>query len=156
MSNLETGDWERRPLHRNVGLLQNGFRSYLGGDFDSMAQMFTEDVVIHVNGYPDNPFTGDHRGREGLRFLFSTTKENQDEERWDVEDFAANDDFAVALVRMSGKREGRSASIPVVQVFRLKEGMCNEAWYVMPTEQFRPDQEYWGGMPLKFNPGRVQ
>jgi ketosteroid isomerase-like protein len=133
--------------HGNVAVLQAAFQAYQNGSLDAMQDMFAEDVVVHISGLPDSPFTGDHLGKEGLRDIFSLAKENQEEERWDVDGYTANDDYCVILCRISGKRQGRSGKIPVAQVFRMKpDGKCSEAWFLMGAEHHQPSQVYWAGV----------
>jgi ketosteroid isomerase-like protein len=128
---------------RNVNIFR-GFQAYVDGDFNAMQEMFAEDAVIHVSGATDSPFTGDHRGREDMRKIFTLAKEHQEKERWDVDGYNANDDYAVILARVSGSREGRSVVFPVVQVYGLgSDGKCSEAWFLMGTEYHQLSKEYW-------------
>jgi uncharacterized protein len=128
--------------HSNANLLRKGYDAYNKGDANQLADLFADDVVIHVQGR--SPLAGDHQGKNGLRFLFSTTKENVEEDSMNVQEVAANDDFAVAVLNTSGKRKGKKESANAVHVFRLEGGKVAEAWY-HTTEDY-PVEEFWQGV----------
>lgn len=50
----------------------------------------------------------------------------------------ANDDYAVALVRFSGERDGKALEDTGVQVFRITNGKISERWSY-PGDLYKTD-----------------
>jgi hypothetical protein len=134
-------DQATKDAHPHAQKLRKGFEAYAKGNLEEIAQMFHDDVKIHILS-ETSPFAGDHHGVQGLRQLFSNTRGQTEEDSWQVADLLVDDDYVVALTHMTGKRKGRFAGTKDVQVFRMKDGKVSEAWYIN-TDKEAPDAEFW-------------
>lgn len=114
--------------HPNVDLLRRGFEAFSNGDFDTLRDVFSEDVVFHVGG--NNPLAGDYKGiDEVFGFLGRLVEETGGTFSLDLHDVLANDEHGVALVRASAERQGkRLQDDNNANVFHIDNGRITEVW----------------------------
>ncbi|GIH93019.1 nuclear transport factor 2 family protein [Planobispora siamensis] len=127
--------------HPNVALLRDGFTAFAKGDLDHIRDvMFADGIVWHFPGR--NPLSGDYQGKDQVIRLFHRLFEETDgtfsAEPYEI---MASDDYATALVRLRGERNGRSLDTTGVNVFRQAGGKTVEAW-VYSGDQYTTD-EFW-------------
>ncbi len=100
-----------------------------------MAYLFHGDVVWHLPGR--HPMSGDHHGRdavlEAMRYFDGVNVE--------VHDVIASDEHAVALLRATGRREGKEYDALEVDVFHISDGKIAEFWSF--SEDQRVTDEFW-------------
>lgn len=134
-----------RERHPHAQKLRKGFQDYSRGDLGAIAGLFSDNASIHILS-DTSPFAGVHKGKDGLRKLFEGTRGALQEERWDVEDLIVNDDYAVAITRMSGTKKGgrKSGGTVDVQVFRLRNNQVTKAWYINDDDSLN-DRDFWAG-----------
>ena len=128
--------------HPNVERLRKGYQAFSTGDLDLLRnEIFAEDVVFHVTG--NNPLAGEYKGiDEVFGFFGRLVQETGGTLKLELHDALANDEHAVALVRISGERNGKSIAQNAVHVFHMNaEGKATEQWN-FPEDSNEID-EFW-------------
>ena len=128
------------PEHPNTALLRKGYEAFAKGDMAILTELFSENVVWHTPG--SNPLSGEHRGRDAVFAMFARIAElSGGTLRIEVHDVLANDEHAVALVRMMASRQGRQLNLLEAAVYHISNGKATEAWS-LPYDQ-RVSDEFW-------------
>jgi ketosteroid isomerase-like protein len=127
--------------HVNEELVREGYARFATGDVEALkSQYFAPDIVWHFPGH--NPFSGDVDGVDAvLGWLGRSVQATGGTFRIDIHDVVANDEHAVALVRATAQRDGKSLDDNSVQVFHIADGKVTEVW-TYPTDQEAADA-FW-------------
>jgi ketosteroid isomerase-like protein len=126
--------------HPNLDLMRRGYAAYVGGDMDTINELFADDVVWHVAGR--SPIAGDYRGKQEVFGFFSRLQEmSQGTSTLEVHDLLASDDHGVAIVLESATRNGRTFQGQATHVLHLRDGKVTEFWDAH-TDQNASD-EFW-------------
>ena len=113
--------------HPNAELLAAGYAAFGRGDMAALKDYFAEDVMWHQPGR--NTLSGDYRGLDAVLGLFGRTfEETQGTFRSTPYEIVAGDEYAVALVDVSGERKGRSLRDQQAHVVRVRDGRVVESW----------------------------
>jgi ketosteroid isomerase-like protein len=115
--------------HPNVARLKKGYDAFASGDLDTLRDLFADDILWHVPG--NNPLAGDYKGQdEVFGFFAKIAQETGGTFKLELHDVLANDEHAVALVRLSAERNGkRLDGEPGVNVLHVNaEGKTTEFW----------------------------
>jgi uncharacterized protein len=127
--------------HPNEELVRRGFEAFGTGDMAALDRLFAEDIVWHFPG--TSAVSGDFRGKaEVLGWLSKNAELSGGTLRVEPHDILANDEHAVALIRVTAQRGGKSLDDQSVQVFHIRDGKVTEAW-LNPTDQQASD-DFWG------------
>lgn len=127
--------------HPNAELFRKGYTAFQKGDLDGVRALFAPDIVWHVPG--NNHFSGDYRGVDTTLELFmKNMQETEGTFKVEVHDILANDEHAVALAVVSGKRQGKSLSDRYTHVAHVKGGRITESW-IYGEHQDQVDA-FWG------------
>jgi ketosteroid isomerase-like protein len=111
----------------NEDLLRQGYDAFGRGDMEWLTEHFADDIVWHVPG--QNPFAGDHRGKEAIFALFAKQMElTGGSLRLEIHDVLANDEHGVALATATATREGKSLEDRQAHVFHVRGGKVTEFW----------------------------
>jgi uncharacterized protein len=111
----------------NEDLLRQGYDAFGRGDMEWLTEHFADDIVWHVPG--QNPFAGDHRGKEAVFALFAKQMELAGGSlRLEIHDVLANDEHGVALATVTATREGKSLEDRQAHVFHVRGGKVTEFW----------------------------
>lgn len=113
--------------HPNVARMRDGYAAFAKGDFETLNDLFAEDVVWHVTGR--SQLAGDYRGRDAVYGFFGKLMElTEGSFHIDVQALLADDDHAVALVNQAASRGGRHAETFNAHIYRMRDGMVMEFW----------------------------
>src|SRR5919109_1551735 len=124
--------------HPNEEITRKAYAAFSAGDMDTVASIMAPDLVWHVLGR--NPLSGDYRGVEqSLQFLGRLVEMTSGTLRVEVHDVLANDDHAVALVRSSAERGGRSYDANEAHVANYRDGHLTEFWPLSSDQQALDD-----------------
>ena len=124
--------------HPNVARMRDGYAAFAKGDFESLNDLFAEDVVWHEASR--NQLAGDYRGREAVYGFFGRIMElTEGSFHIDVQALLADDDHGVALVNETASRGGRRAEMFNAHIFRMRDGMVVEFWD-SSTDQYALDE----------------
>jgi ketosteroid isomerase-like protein len=124
--------------HPNVARIRDGYAAFAKGDFETLNDLFAEDVRWHEGGR--NQLAGDYRGRDAVYGMFGRLMElTEGSFRVDVQALLADDDHGVALVNETASRGGRHAETFNAHIFRMHDGMVVEFWDAA-TDQYTFDE----------------
>ena len=126
--------------HPNEDLVRRGYAAFGTGDMATLRELFADDLVWHVGGR--SPITGDYKGKDEVLGFFAKLAERAGGTfRVDIHDVLANDEHVVALVKVTGEREGKTLSDSGAQVFHVQGGKVSESWF-HPGDAYAWD-EFW-------------
>lgn len=114
--------------HPNATLFRRGYEAFTNGDLDAVRSLFAEDVVWHTGGR--NRFSGDRRGVDDTLALFMELIDATNGTlRFDVHDVVANDDHAVALVKVRWEFDGKEFEDLAAHSVHMRDGKTTESWF---------------------------
>jgi ketosteroid isomerase-like protein len=127
--------------HPNEDLLREGYAAFARGDLDALQnQFFAADIRWHYPG--QSPFGGDFEGVAAvIDWLGRTFATSGGTIRLELHDVLANDEHAVALVRVRAERPGEQLDDRSVQVFHIRDGKAAEVW-TYPADLYASDA-FW-------------
>jgi uncharacterized protein len=106
--------------HPNAALVRRVFAAF-GNDPMAVSAAFTRDIVWRVPG--DTVMSGEYRGRrEVVEFLRRTGLETGGTYRSRLHTVFADDDWAVAIYRATGSRNGIELDVEQALVIRIADG----------------------------------
>jgi ketosteroid isomerase-like protein len=111
-------------MHPNELLARREIDLINAGDFEALADLYTDDLVIHYPGR--NPLAGCHPVEEFLS-KFETVLKNGTLKR-ELHDALGTNDHAVQLLRVTASAHGRSHSWNAVAVLHVRDGKFSECW----------------------------
>ena len=124
--------------HPNEELLRKGYDAFGKGDMDTIRELFSDDIVWHAPG--KSPLAGDYEGIDAVLEQFGKVFEMTGGSfRLEIHDVIANDEHAVALVRATGERDGKTFDDRGVQVWHIKDGKATEQW-LHSGDQYAADE----------------
>jgi uncharacterized protein len=124
--------------HPNATLFREGYAAFGRGDMATLGRLLADDVVWHSPGH--NALTGDYTGIPAVLALFGRTFElTGGTFKNDVHDIVANDVHGVALVTVSGSRDGTSMSTRQAHVVHFRDGKLAESW-LLASDQAAVDE----------------
>jgi len=136
----DTGAAAGAAADANKALLRAFYDAVRRGDARAAMDLLADDVVFHQPGR--NPTSGDYRGKEAAVSLPRLLADRSGGTfRFEVHDVAATHDHAIGLLRISGRRDGRSIDMPAAHVFHIRDGKLAELW-IHPLDQHEID-EFW-------------
>jgi ketosteroid isomerase-like protein len=113
--------------HPNATLFRKGYAAFGSGDMATVASLLADDVVWHAPGH--NALAGDYTGIPAVLGLFGRTFElTGGTFRTEVHDIVANDVHGVALVTISGSRDGKTITASNAHVVHFHDGKLTESW----------------------------
>ncbi len=122
----------------NRQIMETYYKSVSVGDFDTVINMMSEDVVFHING--TNPFSGRWEGRDKVYEILvpSVMKSFKPESiefagKWKV--MCADEDRVVGL--MTGRAETTenvNFETTYCQIFKIKDSKIIEVYEFLDTE----------------------
>jgi hypothetical protein len=124
--------------HPNAALVRRVFASF-GKDAMAISAAFARDVVWRVPG--DTAMSGEYRGRRDvLRFLGRTGVETDGTYRSRLQTVLADDDWAVAIYRATGRRNGIDLDVDQALVMRMANGLIQDVTAVPLDSAF---ERFW-------------
>jgi ketosteroid isomerase-like protein len=110
--------------HPNAALTRRVFAAF-GRDPKAISAAMSRDVVWRVPG--NTMMSGEYRGRrEVVEFLRRTGLETEGTYRSSLRDVLANDDWAIAIYRAYGTRNGIELDVDQALVIRCEDGLWKE------------------------------
>ena len=110
--------------HPNAALVRRLFAAF-GRDPMAISAAFARDIVWRVPG--DTVMSGEYRGRRDVvEFLRRTGLETGGTYRSHLHTVFADDDWAVAIYRATGSRNGIDLDVEQALVIRFEDGMWKE------------------------------
>jgi len=110
--------------HPNAALTRRVFAAF-GRDAKAISAAFSRDIVWRVPG--NTIMSGEYRGRRAVvEFLRRTGLETGGTYRSSLHTVFANDDWAIAIYRAVGRRNGIDLDVDQAFVIRCEEGLWKE------------------------------
>jgi len=113
--------------HPNADLVRKGFEAFATGDMAAMDQMMADDAKWHVPG--TGVLSGDFEGKEAIFGYFARIAQESDAFGQEIHAVLADDEHAVALVKATAARGGKTLEYDTVFVFHVTEGKLTETWF---------------------------
>lgn len=113
------------PEQDNIQLIQKAYEWFTKGKVDEIVNLQAEDVEWTTPGPPAVFHTaGTRRGRQGVAEFFSELSGEQEVETFEAQDFIAQGDNVVAIVKYRSrvKATGKMMDTTFVHVFEIKDG----------------------------------
>jgi uncharacterized protein len=128
--------------HPNATRMKAGYDAFARADLEALREFLAEDIVWHFPG--SSPMAGDYRGHEEVfSFFMKVFEQTGGSFTLEVRDVLANDIHGVAIVHVTGERDGKTLDSDQVHVGHINaEGRVTEFWN-MP-ENVRAVDEFWG------------
>lgn len=115
-----------REETRNIDIIRTAYESMLKGDVDGFYAAVTEGTEFHEAA--SLPYGGVYRGvaavRKGVQRMFSSW----DDFSFQILQYSAGGDLVFVNVMISGvgRKTGKSFSMPIIEMWRLKNGKITE------------------------------
>ena len=109
----------------NVRILTSAYASFKKGDIESVLKVLTDDVEWITPGPPElMPVAGKRRGRQQVAEFFSTLNQQENVELFEPQEYIAQGDKVVALIKYRGKvrATGKTVEADLVHVFTFVNG----------------------------------
>jgi len=117
--------------HPNADLVRKGFEAFAAGDMATMDQLMADDAKWHAPG--TSPVSGDFEGKDAIFGSFARIPQETDSFQQEIHAILADDEHAVALVKTTAGRGGKTLEFGQVFVFHITGGKMTEAW-VTPVD----------------------
>ena len=108
--------------HPNAALIRSALDAMNSGDMQALANAISDDIEWHEIGA-----TEPVHGKAALAARFSEGGPNF-EITTELHDVVANDDHAIAMVRATAKRDGKTFTYRTAEIFHMKDGKITERW----------------------------
>jgi uncharacterized protein len=127
--------------HPGVARARQYLSTFQQGDFDSLEDFFTDDVLWHVGG--NHGLSGDYRGKESLFGYFRKVNEiTGGGIKLDPEAIMASDRHVAMFLRVTGARDGRQLDVSMAEMVKVHpDGRWSEFW-AMADDQDAVDR-FW-------------
>ena len=113
-----------REEHPNAALVRRVFAAF-GRDPKAIAAAFDREIVWRVPG--NTAMSGEYHGRiEVMEFLRRTGLETGGTYRSELHTVFADEDWAVALYRATGSRNGIDLDVDQALVIRMRDGLWRD------------------------------
>ena len=124
--------------HPNAALVRRVFAAF-GQDAMAISAAFARDILWRVPG--NTVMSGEYRGRRAVvEFLRRTGLETGGTYRSHLHTVFADDDWAVALYRATGSREGIELDVEQALVIRVADGLWQDVTAVSLDSAF---ERFW-------------
>jgi ketosteroid isomerase-like protein len=126
------------PEHSNAALVQRVFAAF-GTDAMAVSAAFARDIVWRVPG--NTVMSGEYRGRRDVvEFLRRTGLETGGTYRSRLQTVLADDEWAVAIYRATGSRNGIDLDVDQALVIRVADGLWQDVTAVPLDSAF---ETFW-------------
>lgn len=125
--------------HRNEELVRQGFKAFQQGDMETLSGLFADDATWHSAG--DNPVAGVFEGKDEIFANFGQVQQRVDTLEQEIHDVLANDNHAVALVKLKATRGGKQLEQDQAFVFHVEDEKVQSVWLL--NFDTREADDFW-------------
>jgi ketosteroid isomerase-like protein len=111
--------------HSNVNTLIDAYSSFKRGEIESVLKVLADDVEWITPGPPElMAVAGTRRGKQQVAEFFSTLNEQENVEAFEPQEYIAQRDKVIALIKYRGKvrATGKNVEADLVHVFTFANG----------------------------------
>ena len=112
--------------HPNLGIAQRAWEAVATSDVPSLEALWAPGIVWHVTG--DNPWSGDHVGREAVLDYLAGVGEAGEAYDTKVLDMLASDDRVLIVCDVRARRGSRSVDTQQCMLARIESERIVEVW----------------------------
>jgi ketosteroid isomerase-like protein len=113
-------------MHPNEKLLRDLDEAQLKGDVDAFADLFADDVTVHIAG--KSSLAGTYQGKEQFLEVFGRFTERVPEYTFEPHAYLADDEHAVSLQKSRYKRGDQTVESNDAFVGHVRNGKFSEFW----------------------------
>ena len=112
---------------QNIETINSIYQALKESDWDAVATLIDEDSFA-VHEAPTLSYCGVFRGLDGLKRLICAFSEQWSESAFEFKGFSTGDDIVIGHLeaRLTARSNGKSYAMPVLEVWRLREGRIVE------------------------------
>lgn len=114
-------------------VLEHYTRAWVDGDAETLLGAYADHVVFHYFGTSD--LAGDHVGKEAAVTAMLTASTRAARTLVEVVDVTAGDSLGSIVVRERLERDGRSAELQRVLLYRVEAEQIAECWLYDPDQR---------------------
>lgn len=104
----------------NADALKERYQRFGQGDLEGALDLWTDDFVWEGANAPDLPGSGVHEGKEAAIQVLQQAVGAWDKFELTPDEFHESGDTVIVLGHTDVEKDGRSSSIPVVHIWRLR------------------------------------
>ncbi len=109
-------------MAENLDTVKRGYEVWRSGDRDAMSELMSDDFTFEGTQAEGLPASGDHEGRDAALDVLEKLPAAWDSFSFSPDEFFEQGDTVVVLAHSDVEKDGRSATIPVVHIWRLEDG----------------------------------
>ena len=117
--------------HPNLEIAQRAWEAVAASDVPSLESLWAPEIVWHVTG--DNPWSGDHVGRDAVLDYLAGVGEAGEAYDTKVLDMLASDERVLIVCDVRARRAGRSVDTQQCMLARIQDEKIAEVW-TMPLD----------------------
>jgi len=127
--------------HPNAQIVRRGYEAFAKGDFDTLKEIFADDIIWHVPG--QSSLSGDYKGVEQVFGFFGQLVQGTGGTfKLELHDVVGNDDHVVGLARLTASKDGKNVDNLVANVFHVNsDGKATEVWGL--SDDTRAFDDFW-------------
>lgn len=122
-------------MAENTEIVKQGYEAFGRGDAEAMTDLMSDDFVWEGPNAEELPGAGRHEGRDAALQVMLSLPSAWDEFNFVPDEFFEQGDTVVVLAHSEVSKEGRSAKIPVVHIWRLEGGKARRLQVLPDTLQ---------------------
>jgi ketosteroid isomerase-like protein len=112
--------------HPNLELAEQAWEAVARSDIEALEALWTPGIVWHVTG--DNPWKGDHVGRDAVFNYLADVGEAGEAYDAILEDILVSPDRVMIVCRVKATRGDRAVDTCQCMLFRIEDGRMAEVW----------------------------
>ena len=120
-------------MGQNTDTLKRGYEAFGNGDLEGAMENFHDDIRWEGSGSTRIPGNGVHEGKEAAAGAIQETVQAYDQFTVSPDEFIEDGDTVVVLGHGEVAKDGRSAKIPFVHVWRFEDGKAKRAQILTDT-----------------------
>jgi|SRR5438270_12343948 len=106
----------------NVDILKKGYQDFGNGDIEAATEPWADDFVWEGGNSSELPGSGEHKGRDEAVQTLQQAVGAWDKFELQIDELVGDGDTVVALGHTRIEKNGNSAQLPVVHVWRFEDG----------------------------------
>ena len=112
--------------HPNLEIAERAWQAVAEADVETLESLWSPDIVWHVTN--DNPWTGDHVGRDAVLDYLADVGEAGEAYEARIQDILASDDRVLIVSAIAARRGDRSVETQQCMLARIEQGLIVEVW----------------------------
>ena len=111
---------------RNIDIIRTAYGEMMKGNTEAFYSIMTDETEFHEA--PSLPYAGTYRGRAQVERGINKMFRSWDDFSFQLLQYGAGGDLVFVHVMISGvgRKTGKSFSMPIVEMWRLKDGKVTE------------------------------